>query len=271
MQFQNPPSQVPEQFESVYGLGTPLGVYSVGAANRWVSAIFGVILVGGAGLAAIYGMFDMYVQVAQYGSVMLSKTIVPPLIIAALMLLFGLLTAFNAYLNWNKSVVVYEKGLAYSDNKGIQSWGWHEVEWYYVAITKHYYNGIYTGTTYLYTLQKVDGSRLKLDNKFKQIEALGRFVGQKVAPYQYDRLLQKLRNGETVQLGPIAINKDSIAMRKKTYSWDEVEQVGIQKGYVSIKKRDGRWFSGASAPVAAIPNLDAFFGIVNQIVKVKTG
>ena len=271
MQFQNSPAQVPEHFESVYGLGTPLDVYPVGAANRWVSAIFGVILIGGAGLAAIYGMYDASVQVAKYGPVMFSKAIAPPLIIAALLLLFGILAAVNAFLNWNKSVVVYEKGLAYSDNKGIQAWGWHEVEWFYVAITKHYHNGIYTGTTYLYTLQKADGSRLKLDNKFKRIEVLGRVVGQKVAPYQYDRLLQKLRSGQTVLLGPIAINKDSIAMGKKSYPWDEVDQMGIQKGYVSIKKRGGGWFSGASAPVSAIPNLDALIAIVNQIVKVKTG
>ena len=271
MQFQNPPVQVPEQFASVYGLGTPLEVYLVGAANRWVSAIFGVILIGGAGLAVIYGIYDTSVQVAKYGPVMFSKTIVPPLIIAAVMLLFGVLAAVNAFLNWNKSAVVYEKGLAYNDTKGIQTWGWQEVEWFYVAITKHYHNGIYTGTTYLYTLQKADGSRLKLDNKFKQIEALGRLAGQKVASYQYDRLLHRLRSGQTVQLGPIAINKDSITVGKKAYPWDEVEQVGIQKGYVSIKKRGGGWFSGASAPVSAIPNLDALFAVVNQIVKVKTG
>jgi hypothetical protein len=188
-----------------------------------------------------------------------------------LMLLFGILAAVNAFLNWNKSAVVYEKGLAYSDNKGLQTWGWQEVELFYVAITKHYHNGIYTGTTYLYTLKKADGSRLKLDNKFKQIEALGRLAGQKVAPYQYDRLLQKLRNGQTVQLGPIAIDKESIAVGKKTYPWNEVEQVGIQKGYMSIKKKAGGWFSGASAPVSAIPNLDALFAVVNQIVKVKAG
>jgi hypothetical protein len=271
MQFQNPPAQVPEQFVGVYGLGSALEVYPVSAANRWVSAIFGVILIGGAGLAAIYGIYDASVQVAKYGPVMFSKTIVPPLVIAALMLLFGVLAAVNAFLNWNKAVVVYEKGLAYSDNKGVQTWGWHEVEWFYVAITKHYYNGIYTGTSYLYTFQKADGSRLKLDNKFKRIEALGRLAGQKVAPYQYDRLLQKLRNGQTVQLGSVAINKDSIVVGKKTYPWNEVEQVGIQKGYMSIKKRGGGWFSGASAPVSTIPNLDALFAVVNQIVKVKTG
>jgi hypothetical protein len=271
MQSQNSPIEVPEQFQSVYGLGTPLTVYPVAASNRWISAIFGVILIGGAALVAIYGAYDTYMQVTKYGPVMLSKTIIAPLIIAAVMLLLGILAAVNAFRSWNKSVVVYEKGLAYSDNNGVQTWGWQEVEWFFVAITKHYHNGIYTGTTYLYTLQKADGSRLKLDNKFKKIESLGQFVGQKVAPFQYDRITQKLRSGQTVALGPIAISKDSIAIGKKNYLWTEVEQVGIQKGYVSIKKKAGGWFSGATTPVSAIPNLDAFFAVVNQIVKVKTG
>lgn len=271
MQAQNPPQQIPEQFASVYGLGTPVDVYPVAASNRWISAILGVILLGGAGLAVIYGIYDTYVQTAKYGPVMFSKTITVPLIIAGLLFLFGIWAVVNAYQSWNKSVVVYEKGLAYSDNKGVQTWGWHEVEWFFIAITKHYHNGIYTGTTYLYTLQKVDGSKLKLDNKFKKIQALGQFIGQKVAPIQYDKLLQKMRSGQTAVLGPIAISKDCINMGKKNYPWGEVEQVGIQKGYMSIKKKGGGWFSGASSPVSAIPNLDALFAVVNQIVKVKTG
>jgi hypothetical protein len=271
MQSQNPPAQIPEQFASVYGLGTPLGVYPTGAVNRWVSAILGVILIGAGALVALYGVYDTMMQVAKYGPVMFSKTITFPLIIAALLLLVGVLAAVTAFQNWNKAVVAYEKGLAYYDNKGLQTWGWHEVERFYIAITKHYTNGIYTSTTHLYTLQKADGSRLKLDDKLKKIEALGQLTGQKVASYQYDRLLQMLRSGQTVQLGPVALSKESISVSKKNYTWDEVEQIGIQKGYLSVKKKGGGWFSGASAPVSAIPNLDALFAVVNQVVKVKTG
>jgi len=271
MQTQNSPVQVPEQFVGVYGLGAPVAVYPVGASNRWISAIWGVLLIGGAGLAGIYGIYDTYVQVAKYGPVMFSKAITVPFIIAGFLLLFGILAGVNAYQNWNKYAVLYEKGLAYSDNKGFQTWGWHEVEWFFVSITKRYHNGIYTGTTYLYTLQKANGSRLRLDNKFKKVETLGQFIGQKVAPFQYDKLLQKIRNGQTAVLGAIAVSKDSVTMGKKCYAWSEVEQVGIHKGYISIKKKDGGWFSGASARVSAIPNVDALFAILNQVVKVKTG
>jgi hypothetical protein len=270
MPLQPSSAELPEQFTSVYGLGAPMGFYPTGAANRWVSAILSAILIGAAGLSAIYGIYDTLVQVAKYGPVMFSQTITVPLILAAVLFLLGVLSAVNAYQNWNKAVVTYEKGLAYCDNKGLQTWGWSEVEQFYMSITKHYHNGIYTGTSYLYTLQKADGTRLTLDNKFKQIETLGQLVGQKTVPYQYDRLLQRLRTGQAVQLGPIQVSKDGIVFGKKSYSWGEVEQIGIQKGYLSVKKKGGGWFSGASAPVSAIPNLNALFTVVDQVLKVKT-
>lgn len=268
---QSSPVQVPDQFSSTYGLGTPLTVHPVGQMNRWVSAIAGVIFLGIAGLAVIYGFYDASVQAAKYGPVMFTKALWPPLIIGAIFGLIGILSAVNAFLNWNKSAVVYEKGLAYSDNGGVQNWGWHEVDKLFVAITKHYTNGVYTGTTYLYTLQKADGSRLRLDNKFQKIEALGRTVSKNVAPYQYQKLVAAIKSGQSVPLGPIAISKDGIALGKKVYPWNEIEQVGIRQGYVNIKKKGGGWFSGASAAAASIPNLDALLSVVDQIVGVKAG
>ncbi|MCX6064663.1 MAG: hypothetical protein NT121_02765, partial [Chloroflexi bacterium] len=132
-------------------------------------------------------------------------------------------------------------------------------------ITKQYTNGLYTGTTFLYTLQKEDGSSLRLDNKFKQVESLGRFIGQKVAPYQYDKLRQQVQNGQIAKLGPISISLDQLTVKKKSFGWKEVEKVAITNGYVKIQKKGGGRFSGASAPVATIPNLEALFEVVNQI------
>ena len=271
MQTQTLPAHIPDQFASVSGLGTLQTIYPVAASNRWISAIGGVILVGAGGLAVVYGLYDTSVQVAKYGPVMFGKTIVAPLIIAAFLLLFGLLAVFNAYQSWNKSAAIYEKGLAYCDNSGVQTWTWPDVEWLYCAITKHYTNGIYTGTTYVYTLHKADGSKIRLDNKFKNIETLGRTINQKAAPIQYERLLQQLRNGQSVKLGEVTISKENLTISKKTFAWNEIASVGINKGFVNIKKKDGGWFSGGTAAVANIPNLDALLAVIDQIVKVKAG
>jgi hypothetical protein len=271
MQLQTNPNQIPEQFASVSGLGAPLGVYSTGSVNRWISAVLGLILLIAAALVALYGVYDTFVQVSKYGPVMFSKTIFFPLIIAAGLFLVGILTALNAYRNWQKAVVAYDKGLAYYDNRGLQIWGWSEVERFYAAITKHYHNGIYTGTSFLYTLQKADGATLKLDNKIQKIETLGQLVGQKTAPFQYEKLVQALRSGAVVQLGPIGLSRESFLLNKKAYAWEEVEQIGLRQGYLNVKKKNGGWFSGASAPVAAIPNLNPLLAVVEQITKIKTG
>lgn len=265
------PTQVPEQFSSVFGLGAPTGVFKASNASRWVSAIAGVALLGGAALTVIYGIYDSYTQTEKYGSAVLGRTLTPPACIALILFLLGAGLAVSAFVNWNKAAVVYEKGLAYNDRKGLRAWRWDEINHFFMAITKHYYNGIPTGTTYVYTLRKTDGSQIKLDNKFAGIQELGKAIQQGVFPLQYERLVQALKNGQTVALGSVILSKDEIVIGKKAFPWAEVEQVGIQRGFVSVKKKGGGWFSGASASVASIPNLEALLAVVDQIVKVKAG
>jgi hypothetical protein len=269
--MQSNSTQIPEEFSSVYGLGLPTGLFLIGSASRWVSAVFGLLLLGGAALAVVYGMYDTYVQTAKYGPAVFQRTVTPPVCIAAIMFLFGLWLALSAFVNWKKAVVLYEKGLAYNDRKGLQTWRWEEIHYFFIAITRHYYNGIPTGTTTLYTLKKPDGSQLKLDNKFSKIQVLGKFIQQNVFPLHYERLVQALKNGQSVTLGSVALSKDGITIGKKAFPWAEVEQVGIQSGFVSVKKKGGGWFSGASAPVASIPNLEAMLAVVDQVVNVKAG
>ncbi len=262
---------IPEQFANIFGLGGPQGVFAVSQMRRWGNAIFGLFLIGVAGLAVLYGFYDAYTQSAKYGPVMFTKALWPPLAIAAVAGVLSLLALGSAFSNWKRAVVLYEKGFAYSDNGGVQTWGWHEVDLLNVAITRHYTNGIYTGTTYLYTLQKSDGSRLVLDNKLQKIEQLGQAISRGVFPHQYQKLVAALNAGQTVTLGPVAVNKQGIAFGKKAYPWSEIEQVGIQNGYVNIKKKGGGWFSGASAAASSIANLDALLSVIDQVVGIKAG
>jgi hypothetical protein len=267
---QNQATNVSEPYYSVSGLGPRHAVFRITANNGWISALIGTILVAGAGLFIIYAVFDTSVQVARYGPVVVVNTAFLPLVIALLLLLPGLLAIIKAITNWNKYVIVFDQGLGYSENNKIKTWYWKDVEWFYVSVTKHYNNGIHTGNTNQYTLKKVDGTELKLDNKFERIEILGQLIGQKVTPYQYINLLNKIHAGQTVKLGRVSIHKDFLTINKKTYTWDEVDTVEIQDGYAKIKKRGGGWFSGASAPVSSIPNIDALLTVLARIVKVNT-
>lgn len=262
---------VPEQFSGVVGLGAPGAVFPTSRNARWVRAIAGVLLLGGAALTVLYGIYNAYVQTATHGPAVFNGAITPPLVIAAIMFLVSVALLVTAFNNWNKAAVVYDKGLAYNDRKGLQTWRWEEVEYFFISITKRYTNGIYTGTSYIYTLRKGDGSQLRFGNNFAKIQDLGKAVQQKVFPFQYERLTKALQNGQRVTLGPVAIDRDGIEIGKKRFPWAEVEQVGIQRGFVSIKKKGGGWFSGATASVASIPNIEALLSAVDQIVKIKAG
>lgn len=263
--------QVPEQFAGVYGLGSPIQVFPAGQLNRWVSALTGIICLGLSGLAVLYGIYDAYIKTAKYGPVMLESALLPPLTIGGILGLAGLLISLNAFLNWKRTAVLYQNGLAYTDNKGLQIWSWREVTQFFVSITRHYTNGIYTGTTYIYTLHKADGSKLQLNNKLQKVEVLGSAISKGVAPLQYETMVNAIRIGQTVTLGSLTISKDGLSIGKKAFSWNEIEQVGIQNGYVSVQKRGGGWLSGASVPAASIPNLDALLSVIEQITKVKAG
>ncbi len=266
----NKPLNLPDRFSEVYGLGQPVAYHPATAANGWVSLFFGVLFLGGGGLLAIYAFFFAAEKAATYGPAVYQDNLWPFLILGGIGLLVGVGLLLNGIFNWGKAAVAYEKGLAYYALKGgLKIWQWAEVDKFFSSITKHYTNGIYTGTTYIYTLQKSDGEKLVLNNALKQVEQLGNFIIQNAAPIQYDKIVAAIRSGQTVTLGPVSISSQMLGIGKKTYPWDEIEQFNIQNGFINIKKKGGGWFSGASAPASAIPNLNALLAVINQVIGIK--
>lgn len=236
-----------------------------------VSLVLAVFLLGGAALLVLYGVYEAYIWSQQYGPAMIDDKLTGPLIIAGIMFLFGGWAGWSAYSNWNKSLVIYDRGFAYRDRKGIQTWQWINVTSITAAITRHYTNGIYTGTTHVYTLYNNQSEKIVLNDSFKKVEEVAGIIENNVYPLLYERAVQVYNSGQTLTFGPVAINKGGILIGKKNYPWTEVKQVSINNGYVKVSKKDGGWFSGASAAAAAIPNLKIMLSIVNQVVGVQAG
>jgi hypothetical protein len=171
-----------------------------------------------------------------------------------------------------KGAVVYTNGFAYSDHKGVQTWRWEQVQDITANVVRHYTNGIYTGTTHNYSLVKTNGDKLVLNDALKDIEALYTHLQNNTLQQRYQRLADEYNQGNLVTFGQVTIGKQlGIQIGKKTYPWDQIQQVGINKGVLSVKKKDGKWFSGASATAGSIPNLHVLLSIINQIVGLQTG
>jgi hypothetical protein len=259
--------QVPNAFSDVFGLGTPLTVYPAKKTSRWGALLFALLLFAGSGVALLWGAYNAYTRSMQFGPAVAIPSLTVPWIAAAVLFLIALIVALVAFSNWRKVAVVYQSGMAYRDRKGLRAWRWDEFGSMTSAVTKHYTNGVYTGTSHLYTLVKKDGERFAVNDTIAQVENLAAEIRQNIFPLLYEKFAQSYNQGQTCQFGPVQLSKASgIKVGKKAYSWDQVEQVAIQKGVLSVKKKGGGWFSGASATAASIPNLEVMLSIIDQVV-----
>jgi hypothetical protein len=263
--------QIPETFISVIGLGTSRGYFRVKRLNRWGSLVLFFFLLGGAVLVFLFGIYDTYLAWQLHGPAMIDDKLTAPLVIAFVLLAFGLLAGWSAYAGWNKGVVVYERGFAYNDRKGLQIWRWEDVVSMTSAITRHYTNGIYSGTTHVYTLINHQNQRLVLADSFSKVEELAKNIDENIFPFLYGPAADQYNAGQTIVFGPVAISKAGIAIGKKTYPWTDVKEVSIHRGVLKVSRKEGGWFSGASVPASTIPNLRVLLSLIDQVKGVIAG
>jgi hypothetical protein len=266
----NPP--IPEFFSyNVAGLGTPKRYFPIKNLNRVGSLVIFFIFLGGSLVVFLYGIYNAYVAAQKHGPALIDDKLTAPVIIAFGLFLLGLLAAWSAYVNWNRGVGLYERGFAIRNRKGIQSWLWEDITSLTAAVTRHYTNGIYSGTTHVYTLVNKQNERLVINDAFTKVEELADAIEQSLFPLLYEPAAQQYNSGQLLVFGPAAISKAGIQIGKKTYPWADVKEVSIHQGILKVTRKDGGWFSGASASAAAIPNLRVLLTIINQVVGLKSG
>ncbi len=268
--------QIPQQFFSVIGVGTPQAVFQPKAVSKWSGLVIGLLMLGAAGIGFIVGAYMTYANYTKYGSATLSKQLsdifLPTVIVTGILFLIGLAALWGAFSKWRKAAVVYENGLGYCDRKGVRTLRWEQIAGITAAVTKHYYNGIYTGTTHVYTLWDQKGEKLILNDEFPKVEELADLVEKNIYPLLYQAAADRYNAGHKVQFGPVTISKaEGIAIKKKAYAWNEVAEVSVKQGILKIAKKGGGWFSGENVTVAVIPNYKVLFSIINQVVGLKAG
>lgn len=263
--------QTPDAFSEVLGYGAPTSMYSAKKGSRWGAILVVFLLFSGAGAGLLWGAYNAYSRYLKFGPAIVITSLTGPWILAGVLFLIGLVVSWSTFRNWKKSAVVYQNGMAYRDRKGLRTWGWDEFSSMTSAVTKHYTNGIYTGTTHVYKLMKRDGEKLVLNDTIAKVEDLATEIRQNIFPLLYDNYAQAYNEGKNCAFGPVKLSKnDGIQVGKKVYPWEDVEQVAIQKGKLSVKKKGGGWLSGASATAAAIPNLEVMLSIIDQVVGLET-
>jgi hypothetical protein len=263
--------QLPEAFSSVTGLGAPVDYFPLSKTNRLVFPIMAAVMVIASAITCGWGVDAGYGGYMRYGLASVYNLVSVPVIFTVGLFIVGIATFVYVLVNRNRCVVAYEKGLACQDRRGLQSVRWEEIGEFYLSITRHLSYGIPTGTSYHYTVKKLGGGRLVFDNGIENVQHLGGLIGRNILPIQYKLAADVYNSGQTASFGPVAVNRAGLTVSKKTYPWNEIEQVSVHDGIFMVSKKGGGWFSGASTPVASIPNLEAMLSIIDQVVGVKVG
>lgn len=256
-------------FMAVAGLGAFQSEHRPSAASRWTNVAFGLLSVAAGPALLLVAAYMYFDALNRFGSARANDSgFWIPLLCGVAAVPIGLFIIFQAWRNWPLAAALYEGGFAYNDRKGLKQCRWDEIDAVWQNVTKHYRNGIYTGTTYLYTIQLRDKTRITLNNQLPKIEALGKAVSVGTANALFPRYAADLRSGQRVSFGPLAMDANGLYSGNKSVLWNEIKAVKIQQGVISVKK-EGGWFNWASVTVPQVPNFWIFYDLVSRFTKVE--
>jgi hypothetical protein len=261
-------SKLPD-FNSVIGLGVLVSEHVPPKLNR----ITTLITSGGLVIAspilcvvAAYIFYDAYVnkgwnRIADTGWWV-------PFLCGVIFLPLGAWMAFNTIRNWSRALRLYEGGFAAKDRSGVRAVRWADIDAVWQNVTRHYTNMIYTGTTYLYTVELSDKTRFVFDNSYPKIEDVGKAITNGAANALFPRYAASINAGQRVNFALLGLDKTGMYFGNKSLTWQEIKAVKISQGIISVKK-EGGWLNWATVTVAQIPNFWVFVDLVSRFTKLE--
>lgn len=258
-------------FASVMGLGSLKSQHAVKRSNTTSSIGCGVVCLAAAPILLALTAYFLYDTYTRFGPARIDDRafdIFWPLGLAVIALPLGAYLLYEGWKNMPVAAQLYEAGLAYYDRQGLRRMTWENVDAVWQAVTRHYRNGVYTGTTHVYTVRAQDGTRIVLDDKLDKVEELGNAIQDSVSRVLYPRYAAALNNGQRLTFGPLAIDRQGIYAGNKSLMWNEIKAIKIAQGNISVKK-EGGWFNWASATVPQIPNFFVFYSLIKQMTTVE--
>lgn len=258
-------SMPPDIYQSAiaYQLGQqPNAEYGVTTGKKRVIAgifyfICGIVL-GGIGLIGMSQQTDSSDTPIMIFLVVLG---IAAIIAGIYTLLYG-----TIYKNWH--VYVFEQGFLFKKgNEAPQPFRWDQIEAVWYHVTRHYRNGIYTGTTHNYRVRRKDGYQIVLNDRFTNVEKLGDTISNQVTKILLPQVIAAYNAGQTITFGPLSVNRQGLTnVLGNLLPWPEIKDIEIQRGFVAVS-RAGKWLKWSNQSVKDIPNVFVFIALVKALLR----
>jgi len=239
--------------------------------TRWGNlCVAFVAFLGSVGIFTV-SMWIAYQRMQQFGVAMFANLNGLPFACGLLLLVGSIRAVRLAYMNWHKSAVLYENGIAVSGLRGVKAWQWREISRVMTTVSRCFSFGIYTGTRYKMTLERGRGERITLDDNFENIAALVSQVRNALIPRLYERYIRVFNQGRTVTVGGVSIDLlRGMRIGDDVVPWAMVYKIILKDGVLQINiRRSEKSVSIKRLHLDRIPNAEVMLMIVDQFVEIN--
>jgi len=114
------------------------------------------------------------------------------------------------------------------------------------------------------TLISTDGKKLKVTSNYRNAsEAIGIILG-KILPPKVQSVKARLQRGETVSFGGIGLSATAVTWKNNSIPLSEITKAELVRGNLQIK-RQGKWLSAISVRSDKVPDVLAFFEVLESL------
>lgn len=176
--------------------------HQLGLFRRRYTSVFGGAIAG-----IVAGLIFVYIGVYTATTSHDGTETTFGLVITLIALSITVFSLNNAVQLIGRRVYLFQQGLIIQDRGKIQVFPWSQIAEVSESITPHSRKkGLRVTPTYKYTLRRVDGYQITLDNTTKNIAFLGPIVARAVAPDPVSHAMHSIRAGQTLTFAQFSIN-----------------------------------------------------------------
>jgi len=245
--------QVPTTFARVNTLGQPKRVHKLSAGQRLQYVVIIVVMLVLTAVAYV-ALGQSSAALADIGLGLYGQ--LAPLLFVVIAL-FALVRALT---NWNKAIVLYERGLAFKDRRGLHAWRWEEIQTLYSSVVRKLYMGIIpVGTSRSYTVVNDRNEMLHFDQGLARARDAAELIRRAAQPHMLARSIQAYHAGQVVNFGVLAVSRQGLHQGQRIHPWSQVREVKVHDGRLRILPQ------GVRVATAGVANLDVFLALLEQV------
>jgi hypothetical protein len=169
--------------------------------------------------------------------------------------------------NWHKrglAAALHDGGFAYRDRSGLRAFAWSDIDSVWHAAVRRHFNGIYVGTTHVYTVQPTCGPRVVLNSRLlTDVERLGAAIERESATLLLPIYVRAFDSGVRLRFGPFSIDSEGLHAGRRSIAWSAIRGVDVRRGYLRVLTV-GRWLAWSRFAVRSIPNFAVLTALLER-------